>query len=106
MTKRALNPGMRRTTLTIDQVKMILRIYWLDKAKRRADGYHNCSYRLYQRLAAQFKVSTDVIHRIADARDIQGRKSFKSVSVRNEQCKVMQMIKARVELANPNRTNA
>jgi hypothetical protein len=89
MTKRALNPGMRRTTLTIDQVKMILRIYWIDKAKRKALGFTRSTYGLRGRLARQYRVTPNIIRNIAFL------KRVKYVSVRNEQTKVWDWLKAR-----------
>ena len=59
------NPFPRSQTLTRDQIRLVLRIYFIDKAIRRKNGFQRCSSGLLQRLAAEFGVKDRLIEDIA-----------------------------------------
>jgi len=55
---------MARSPLSLDQVRMILRIFWTDRYTRKAAGLSTTTRGLRGRLAKQFGVSEEVIKKI------------------------------------------
>ena len=90
-----LPANARRTSLTIPQVRMILRIYWTDKTRRRHAGYNRTTNGMTARLAKQFGVSIEVIRKIVAQRDNRKRKRFKSVKVEAIQQTTLAWVKVR-----------
>jgi hypothetical protein len=62
--KYTIQPGMRRTTLTHEQVRMIVLIYYTDLYQRRELGLTRCTTGLRPRLAKQFGASIETIKKI------------------------------------------
>lgn len=82
------SPGMVRTKLTLEQVRMILRIYWTDQYARRKQGLRTTPG-LRVRLAEQFEVSVEVIKKVISIKHNQhGRRRrvrFKTIALKSIQ---------------------
>jgi hypothetical protein len=82
-----MGEGMRRTSLKLPQVHLILRIYYTDRYQRRDLGLQRATPGLYDRLARQFGVSREVIKKIVSIRENQygwpRRKRFPSIALKS-----------------------
>lgn len=63
MAKQPLRPGMNQPSLNLDQVRMILHIYWIDHYTRAAQGKQG-TYGIRKKLARQFNTSVEIIKKI------------------------------------------
>lgn len=87
-----IGPGRTLSSLTLAQVRMILRIYWTDRYQQQALGFNRCTPRLRERLARQFDVSVEVIKKIVGIRHNQNsrrrRVRFKTIKLQSIQSSV------------------
>jgi hypothetical protein len=68
---KQLGPNMVRTSLTPEQVRMILRIHRTDRYTRRAQGFERGTLGLREKLAKTFGVSPEVIKKITSLKHNQ-----------------------------------
>lgn len=80
-------PGYIRTSLTKAQVRMILRIIWVDRYQRRAKGLNRGTIGVHARIAKQFSVSIGVVKKIAGLKENQHRRKprarFKTIAIKS-----------------------
>lgn len=65
--KRTLPAKLRanaKGSLSLDQVRMILRIYWTDQYTRQKLGFTNGTYGIKHRLANQFGTTVEIIKKV------------------------------------------
>lgn len=89
---RKIAPGRTLSSLSLPQVRMILRIYWTDLYQRRALGFKQPTRGIRERLARQFDVSIEVIKKVVTIRHNQHgrprRQRFKTISLKTIQRRV------------------
>lgn len=92
-------PGRTLSSLTLDQVRMILRIYWTDRYQRRALGFKRCTHGTRERLAKQFDVSVEVIKKVVSIKENQHRRQrrqrFKTVALKTIKRHVQERLRQR-----------
>lgn len=88
---------MVRSSLSLPQVRMILRIYWTDRYTRRAQGLKNATHGMQKRLAQQFRTSPDVIKKVVSIKHNQHgqprRERYPTVNLRGIQVGVQTRLK-------------
>lgn len=75
-------PGRTLSSLKLEQVRMILRIYWTDRYQRRVIGLNRCTPGIRERLAKQFDVSIEVIKKVVGVKHSRRRLRFKTISLK------------------------
>lgn len=100
------------SSLTVEQQRMILRIFWLDRYQRRALGFNRSTIGLRARLAKQFDVSPEVIKKLVGIKHNQygyrRRVRFKSIALGSIQRHVKKRLRHRniaVTLSNGKRAS-
>lgn len=101
-------PGHTLSSLALPQVRMILRIYWTDRYRRRKLGLRSTTG-LKPRLAREFDVSIEVIKKIVAIKHNQHgrrrRQRFKTIALKTIQRNVQKREERRdgIERTNGNR---
>lgn len=94
-----IGPARTLSSLTLPQVRMILRIYWTDRYTRRARGKLGTTLGLRIRLAQQFDVSVEVVKKVISIKHNQygwpRRNRFKTVSLLSIQRTVKRRLQQR-----------
>lgn len=80
-----IGPARTLSSLTIPQIRMILRIYWTDRYQRRALGCVRGTLGIRTRLAHQFDVSIEVIKKVVAINHSQRQNRFKTISLKDVQ---------------------
>jgi hypothetical protein len=66
--------------LTRDQIRLIMRIYLLDKQVRKKNGFKNCTVGLKARLAAEFGVKRKLVDEITESTK-SNRRKFRDINI-------------------------
>lgn len=87
------------SSLTLEEQRLILRIFWTDRYQRRALGFNRSTIGLLPRLAKQFDVSTEVIKKLVGIKHNQygcrRRQRFKGIALGSIQRHVKRRLRAR-----------
>lgn len=72
--------------LTRDQIRLVLRIYLIDKQARAQQGFGRCTNGLIARLAAEFGVKKKLIAEITEAARPyrRNRRKFRDININTE----------------------
>ena len=95
---RKIAPGRTESSLTLPQVRMILRIYWTDQYVRRKQGLRTTPG-LRVRLAEQFGTSVEVIKKVISIKENQHRRHrrsrFKTIALKSIKRNVQRRLRQR-----------